>query len=81
MATRDCTDQFTPGSIAAAIQTLLAGHETEHEIRQQLHDEGFLEGGGVAVLCDDDGKAHIELGDYRLGTIERSTLVTRHASG
>jgi hypothetical protein len=78
MATRDCTDQFTPGSIAAAIQALLSGHETEREIRQQLHDEGFLEGGGVAVICD-DGNAHIELGDFRLGTVDRSTLVARHA--
>jgi hypothetical protein len=78
MATRDCTDQFTPGSIAAAIQSLLAGHEKEPETVQQLHDEGFVEGGGVAVLCDDDGTAHIELGDFRLGTVDATTLVPRH---
>jgi hypothetical protein len=77
MATRDCTNQFTPGSIAAAIQSLLAGHEREHEVVQQLHDEGFVEGGGVAVLCEDDGSAHIELGDYRIGSVAQSVLVKR----
>jgi hypothetical protein len=81
MATRDCTDQYTPGSIAAAIQAILAGRETDHEIVQQLHDEGFLEGGGVAVLCDDDGTAHIELGDYRLGSVPQASLTRRPPSG
>jgi hypothetical protein len=33
------------------------------------------------VLCEDDGSAHIELGDYRLGTVDRSTLVSRRAGG
>jgi hypothetical protein len=81
MATRDCTDQFTPGSIAAAIQTLLSGHETDREVVQQLHDEGFVEGGGVAVLCEEDGTAWIELGDFRLGNVPQSSLTVRNASG